>query len=122
MSQAILSKLNTTDIDELSSSRNEPDWLKDYRKIALSIYDDLPLEMSPLYNKYTDAKKMDPEKVSLSTSTTATVPDFLKKRLKILNIDAEVFVGGSYAKNTMIKKDSYDIDIFLRFSKDHKEK
>ena len=81
MSQALLSKLNVTHIDEISSSRNEPDWLKDYRKNSLSVYDDLAIELSPLYNKYTDAKKMDPEKVSLSTSTTATVPDFLKKRL-----------------------------------------
>ena len=84
MSQAILSKLNTADIDELSSSRNEPDWLKDYRKNSLIIYDGLPIELSPLYNKYTDAKKMDPEKVSLSTSTTANVPDFLVKRLSEL--------------------------------------
>jgi Fe-S cluster assembly protein SufB len=81
MSQALLSKLNTTHIDEISSSRNEPDWLKDYRKNSLSVYDGLAIELSPLYNKYTDAKKMDPEKVSLSTSTTANVPDFLKKRL-----------------------------------------
>ena len=44
----------------------------------------LAIELSPLYNKYTDAKKMDPEKVSLSTSTTATVPNFLKKRLSEL--------------------------------------
>jgi len=84
MSQALLSKLNTTHIDEISSSRNEPDWLKDYRQSSLSIYDGLAIELSPLYNKYTDAKKMDPEKVSLSTSTTATVPDFLKKRLSEL--------------------------------------
>jgi len=84
MSQALLSKLNTTHIDEISSSRNEPDWLKDYRKTSLSVYDGLAIELSPLYNKYTDAKKMDPEKVSLSTSTTANVPDFLKKRLSEL--------------------------------------
>ncbi len=81
MSQEMLSKLNTSLIDEISSSRNEPDWLKDYRKDSLSIYDSLPIEMSPLYNKYTDAKKMDPEKVSLSTSTTETIPSFLTKRL-----------------------------------------
>ena len=81
MSQEILSKLNTSLIDEISSSRNEPDWLKDYRKNSLSIYDKLPIELSPLYNKYTDAKKMDPEKVSLSTSTAETIPSFLTKRL-----------------------------------------
>ncbi len=81
MSQEILSKLNTTHIEEISSSRNEPEWLKDYRKNSLSVYDNLPIETSPLYNKYTDAKKMDPEKVSLSTTTTETVPGFLQKRL-----------------------------------------
>ncbi|MDH3696806.1 MAG: Fe-S cluster assembly protein SufD [Nitrosopumilus sp.] len=81
MSQETLSKLNTSTIDEISSSRNEPDWLKDYRKSSLSIYDSLPIELSPLYNKYTDAKKMDPEKVSLSTSTAETIPSFLTKRL-----------------------------------------
>ncbi len=81
MSQELLSKLNTSTIDEISSSRDEPGWLKDYRKNSLSIYDSLPIELSPLYNKYTDAKKMDPEKVSLSTSTTDTVPSFLAKRL-----------------------------------------
>ena len=81
MSQEILSKLSVNHIDDLSSSRNEPDWLKDYRKNSLSIYDDMPIETSPLYNKYTDAKKMSPSKVSLSTSTTQTIPKFLEKRL-----------------------------------------
>jgi len=84
MSQEILSKLNTAHIDEISSSGNEPNWLKDYRHNSLSIYDNLPIETSPLYNKYTDAKKMDPEKVSLSTTTTETIPAFLQKRLKEL--------------------------------------
>jgi len=76
-----LSKLNVSHIEDISSSKNEPDWLKEYRKNSLSAYDELPIEMSPLYNKYTDAKKMDPDKVSLSTSTTDTVPKFLEKRL-----------------------------------------
>ncbi len=81
MSQAILSKLGNTYIDDLCSSGNEPGWLKDYRKNSLTVYGGLPIEMSPLYNKYTDAKKLDPEKVSLSTTTATTVPDFLQKRL-----------------------------------------
>ena len=85
MSQELLSRINTTHIDEISSSRNEPDWLKDYRRNSLSIYDSLPIETSPLYNKYTDAKKMDPEKVSLSTTTTETIPAFLQKRLSELD-------------------------------------
>ena len=81
MSQELLSKLDVNHIEKISSSLNEPDWLKEYRKNSLSIYDELPIELSPLYNKYTDAKKMDPEKVSLSTTTAETVPKFLEKRL-----------------------------------------
>ena len=80
MSQT-LSTINTGHIDEISSSKNEPDWLKDYRKNSLSVYESLPIETSPLYNKYTDAKKMDPQQVSLSVSTTDTVPSILQKRL-----------------------------------------
>ncbi|MEK6945816.1 MAG: nucleotidyltransferase domain-containing protein [Nanoarchaeota archaeon] len=45
----------------------------------------------------------------------------LKSRIKSLKLDAEIFVGGSYAKKTMIKKDKYDIDIFLRFDKKYGE-
>lgn len=46
----------------------------------------------------------------------------LKKKISQMKIDAEIFVGGSYAKRTLIKKDKYDIDIFLRFGKKHKDK
>ena len=41
----------------------------------------------------------------------------LEKKLKIKNINADLFIGGSLAKNTLIKTDEnkYDVDIFLRF-------
>jgi len=81
MSQETLSTLSISHIDEISSSRNEPDWLKEYRQNSLSVYEKLPIEISPLYNKYTDAQKMDPQQVSLSISTTDTIPSFLQKRL-----------------------------------------
>ncbi|MEK6842513.1 MAG: nucleotidyltransferase domain-containing protein, partial [Nanoarchaeota archaeon] len=51
------------------------------------------------------------------------VNDFKEKisrKIKELKIKAEVFVGGSFAKKTMIKKDFYDIDIFIRFDKKHR--
>ena len=81
MSQETLSKIDESHINEISTSRNEPDWLKDYRKDSLSIYSTLPIEMSPLYNKYTDAKRLNPEKISIASSTKDTIPDFLQKRL-----------------------------------------
>ena len=45
----------------------------------------------------------------------------LNKRLKASKINAEIFLGGSFAKGTIIKKDQYDIDIFVRFDKEHKK-
>lgn len=41
---------------------------------------------------------------------TALKKEFIKKGLKI-----QVFVGGSYAKGTILKKNDYDIDIYVRF-------
>lgn len=105
MSQEALSKINTSHIDEISSSRNEPEWLKDYRKNSLTIYDSLPLEMSPLYNKYTDAKKMDPEKVLLSTSTTETIPSFLNKRLTELENETCIIQIGTNVHKINISDD-----------------
>ena len=45
----------------------------------------------------------------------------IKKKIKNLKINAEIFVGGSFSKNTLIKKDVYDIDVFIRFEKNYKE-
>lgn len=48
----------------------------------------------------------------------------LKKKIKNKKIKAEVFIGGSLAKNTIVKTDDdrYDVDIFVRFDKKYKEK
>ncbi|MBR9704305.1 hypothetical protein GOV12_02755 [Candidatus Pacearchaeota archaeon] len=46
--------------------------------------------------------------------------DFCMKLSNDLNkkgILADVFVGGSLAKKTLVKKDKYDIDVFVRFNK-----
>ena len=81
MQQLALSSIGNSLIDEISSSRNEPNWLKEYRNSALSIYQELPSEVSPLYNKYSDAKRMNPEQVSLSINTDSKIPEFLTKRI-----------------------------------------
>ena len=77
-----LSSIQNSLLDEISSSKNEPEWLKEYRKNSLNIYNELPAEVSSLYNKYTDAKRMDPTKVSLSTTSNSKLPDFLSKRVE----------------------------------------
>ena len=95
MSQQTLSKINSNLIEEISSSRNEPEWLKQYRKNSLSVYDTLPIETSPLYNKYTDAKKMDPEQVSFSIKTSDIIPELLKRRLGELENNTYVIQIGT---------------------------
>jgi len=69
-------------------------------------------------------KKVEPSKEDIELIENS-LKDFLerfKKKLKSLKIDAEVFVGGSFAKNTVIKKDNYDVDIFVRFDKKYADK
>ncbi len=45
----------------------------------------------------------------------------IKKEIKENSIGAEIFVGGSFAKKTMIKKEKYDIDVFVRFDKKYSD-
>jgi tRNA CCA-adding enzyme len=52
---------------------------------------------------------------SISKFLKSFIPE-LEKSIKSLRIDASVFVGGSYAKGTMIKKGRYDVDVFIRFN------
>jgi tRNA CCA-adding enzyme len=47
--------------------------------------------------------------------------DELKKKISKSKIKAEIFIGGSFAKKTLIKKEKYDIDIFIRFDKKYKD-
>ena len=89
-----LSSIQSSLVEEISSSKNEPQWLKEYRKNSLSIYNELPAEVSPLYGKYTDAKRMDPEMVSLSINSNSKLPDFLSKRVEeVKNENGLIQVG-----------------------------
>jgi len=81
MSSFVLSKLGPDNIEEISAANNEPSWLKEYRKNSFSIYQELPPEVSPLYNKYSDANKMNQDEVTFSLSSDSTVSDFVKDRM-----------------------------------------
>src|SRR3990167_5972244 len=48
--------------------------------------------------------------------------DKIEKSAKKLKIKADCFIGGSLAKGTIIKKERYDLDIFVRFEKNQKGK
>ena len=103
MSQLTLSSIDSSLIEEISSKRNEPNWLKEYRKNSLSIYHDLPAEVSPLYNKYTDARRMNPEQVSLSLDSDSSIPDFLTKRLDEIKNETSIVQIGSNIHSTNVQ-------------------
>ncbi len=65
---------------------------------SLLAYNKLPIETSPLYNKYTDAKRMDPDQVILDggTSTeTIQIPAFLERRLAELEGETAIIQIGT---------------------------
>jgi len=61
--------------------------------------------------------KKEEEKINNSLNE---VLKHIKKNISKLKTDAEIFVGGSFAKETMIKTEKYDIDVFIRFDKKYK--
>ena len=69
--------------------------------------------------------KVKPSKEELE-EMNKLISDFvnrLDEKIKQLKIDAEIFVGGSFAKKTFIKKDQQgfsDVDFFLRFARNEK--
>ena len=100
-----LSSIQSSLVEEISSSKNEPNWLKEYRKNSLNIYNELPAEVSPLYGKYTDAKRMDPSQVSLSTSSDSKLPDFLSKRVEEINNENGIIQIGSNITSVNLSDD-----------------
>ena len=50
---------------------------------------------------------------------TSDIVDKLKEQIKKQGIVADVFIGGSFAKGTIVKKDDFDVDIFIRFNWDY---
>ena len=99
MSSFTLSKLGVNHVDEISEANNDPSWLRDYRKNSFAVYEKLPQEVSPLYNKYTDANKMDPSQITFSLSSDTTLPDFVRDRLsEIADNPSIVQIGTNISK------------------------
>ena len=61
------------------------------------------------------------DELSLLQEKTKNIIKTLKTKINKLKLKADVFIGGSFAKNTLIKKNKYDVDIFIRFSSDYDE-
>jgi len=68
-------------------------------------------------------ERIEPSKEDLEeiNSIVDSFLDKLNKKLKDSKIEATCFVGGSFAKKTLIKNDFYDIDLFVRFDKKYRD-
>ena len=77
-------------------------------------------KINSIIQEVLENKKPKKEEVNKIEDYTKRFVEKLKAKIKILKINVEVFIGGSFAKKTVIKKESYDVDIFLRFDKKYK--
>ncbi|OGJ16953.1 hypothetical protein A3K73_02070 [Candidatus Pacearchaeota archaeon RBG_13_36_9] len=66
--------------------------------------------------------KLDERELTGVNQETRDFLEDLNKNLAKNKLEAEAFVGGSLAKGTLIKKDKYDIDIFVRFAEKYEDK
>jgi len=76
----------------------------------------------------TDILKQELEKVKISAEELEYLNYLANKTIEVIGdkirragIDASLFLGGSLAKNTILRKKNYDIDLFVRFNKKYTE-
>jgi len=79
------------------------------------------MNINDILKNQLDVIKPSAQEILDISNKTKEVTDFLKKNIKKNKIKADVFVGGSMAKNTLIKKKKYDVDIFIRFDEKYDE-
>jgi FeS assembly protein SufD len=114
-----LSSLTNRDIDSLSA--HDPSWLAHMRKQAFSHYQSLPSEVSPLYSKYSDVNKINPESIYLLSEPTKRPTPLnkdLSDRLKELERETGVLQVGQEINNIIIKDSLTKQGVILSSIKD----
>ena len=61
------------------------------------------------------------EKLKYLKANTKEIIRIINEKIRQNKIKADVFVGGSFAKNTLVNRENYDIDIFVRFDWKYKD-
>ncbi|MBI3413121.1 MAG: Fe-S cluster assembly protein SufD [Candidatus Aenigmarchaeota archaeon] len=62
----------------LESTNKEAGWLKGFRKKSFESFNNLPLEQSSLFTKYTDENCLNLEKFSQNSKKSGEIPEYLK--------------------------------------------
>src|SRR3954468_6726944 len=93
LSLSSISKDNFNKI--LSNKISEPDWILINRKKTISLFSELPFEVSPLYSKYTGLNLLDPKKVFFSNSQISTLSEDLKIRYEEIKSSPSLIMIGT---------------------------
>jgi Fe-S cluster assembly scaffold protein SufB len=93
LSLSLISKDNFNEI--LSNQYGEPDWILNKRKKAISLFSELPFEISPLYSKYSGLTLLEPDKIFFSNAESPTLSDDLKTRLEEIKSSPSLIMSGS---------------------------
>ena len=63
----------------------------------------------------------EPEEINEIKLAAGNITGELERAIRKLKIDADIFIGGSYAKGTLAKKEKHDIDIYVRFGTEYED-
>jgi FeS assembly protein SufD len=88
-----LSQLDTPYLKQISQENSEPEWMSEIRNTAFSQYGILPLEVSPLYSKYSDANRLEPDHVRFPQTDVKYEPnEDIRDRIQELEKENETSV------------------------------
>jgi Fe-S cluster assembly scaffold protein SufB len=88
-----LSQLGIPYLEQISQENSEPKWMSEIRKTAFSQYGILPLEVSPLYSKYSDANRLEPDHIRFPLMDVKYEPnEDIKDRIQELEKENETSV------------------------------
>lgn len=94
ISLSLLSKSNFDNI--LTYADEEPEWILTSRKEAISKFNDLPSEVSPLYSKYTGLTILEPNNIYFSNKEKPSLSKDITLRLdEIKNSPSLLMVGST---------------------------
>ncbi len=77
-------------------------------------------DIKQILEKQKELVRPDKESLKIVEKYLHLLTDNLKRELRKNKTRGDIFIGGSFAKGTLVKKEDYDIDIFLRFDLKHK--
>ncbi|MBI4167335.1 MAG: hypothetical protein HY515_00110, partial [Candidatus Aenigmarchaeota archaeon] len=79
----------------LESTNKEAGWLKDFRKKSFESFNNLPLEQSSIFTKYTDENSLNLERFSQNVKKPGEIPEYLKDSdgITLIRNGSDVFIS-----------------------------